>query len=87
MGSRREVLAAVAERYRASGRSEKGRILDELTATMGWHRKHAVRALRAKIQRASDRKPRGQRYGATIRRSRMHSSRFERRPIAFAASV
>jgi hypothetical protein len=45
MGARREVLAAVANRYRAAGRREKGRILDELTATTGWHRKHAVRAL------------------------------------------
>jgi len=45
MGARREVLAAVATRYRAAGRVEKGRILDELTATTGWHRKHAVRAL------------------------------------------
>ncbi|CCD86963.1 transposase [Bradyrhizobium sp. ORS 285] len=45
MGARREMLAAVAERYRAAGRVEKGRIFDELTATTGWHRKHAVRAL------------------------------------------
>src|SRR5918995_529599 len=45
MGARREVVAAVAERYRSAGRSEKGRILDELCATTGWHRKHAVRAL------------------------------------------
>jgi hypothetical protein len=36
---------AVAERYRAAGGHEKGRSLDELTATTGWHRKHAVRAL------------------------------------------
>ena len=45
MGARREVVLAVAERYRAAGRNEKGRILDELTATTGWHRKHAIRAL------------------------------------------
>ena len=35
----------MAKRYRTAGRVEKGRILDELTATTGWHRKHAVRAL------------------------------------------
>jgi hypothetical protein len=45
MGARREVVWAVAERYGAAGRREKGRILDELTATTGWHRKHAVRAV------------------------------------------
>lgn len=47
MGARREVLAAVAERYRFAGRSGKVRILDDLCATTGWHRKHAVRALSA----------------------------------------
>ena len=52
MSARREVLAAVADRYRAAGRREKGRILDELCATTGWHRKHAVRALSAKGSKA-----------------------------------
>ena len=47
MGARREVVWAVAQRYGAAGRREKGRILDELTAMTGWHRKHAVRALSA----------------------------------------
>ena len=67
MAARREVTAAVAERYRAAGRREKGRILDELTATTGWHRKHAVRALRSKAEPASDPKPRPRRYGAAIK--------------------
>jgi len=47
MGARREVVWAVGERYGSARRREKGRILDELTATTGWHRKHAVRALSA----------------------------------------
>jgi hypothetical protein len=45
MGARREVVAAVAERYRAAGRVEKGRVLDELCKVTGWHRKHAIRKL------------------------------------------
>src|SRR3979490_1990733 len=31
MGARREVVSAVAERYRSAKRAEKGRILDELS--------------------------------------------------------
>lgn len=46
MRATREITSALAERYRSSGRLEKGRILDALCATTGWHRKHAVRALR-----------------------------------------
>lgn len=71
MGARREVLSAVAERYWSAGRMEKGRILDALCRTTGWHRKHAVRALRrhvvdkaVEIPAARERK---RRYGAAIK--------------------
>src|SRR6202166_315355 len=69
MGARREVVSAVTERYRSAKREEKGRILDELCATTGWHRKHAVRALRQHetpngIQAPRERR---RRYGATIK--------------------
>jgi hypothetical protein len=62
------VVAAVAERYRAAGRVEKGRILDELTAVTRWHRKHAVRVLRAIRAPAQQRRPHRRRYSDAIRR-------------------
>jgi hypothetical protein len=71
MGARREVLSTVTERYESAKRVEKGRILDALCATTGWHRKHAVRALRrsatggpGKMEAPGERK---RRYGATIK--------------------
>lgn len=68
MGARREITAAVAERYRVVGRAEKGRILDELCAVTGWHRKHAVRALAGQSAIAPD-EPRRREptYGAIIK--------------------
>jgi hypothetical protein len=71
MGARREVLSAVVERYWSTGRVEKGRILDALCRTTGWHRKHAVRALRRRVvDKAVEtpaRRERKRRYGATIK--------------------
>lgn len=46
MGTRDELLKAVAARYRAATRSEKGRILTEFAEISGYHRKHAERLLR-----------------------------------------
>ena len=66
LAARREVSAAVAERYRSASRREKGRILDELCATTSWHRKHAVRVLRTRAQSVPDPKVRERRYSAAI---------------------
>ena len=46
MAVRDELVAAIAERYGASLRWEKARILDEFAAVTGYHRKHAMRLLR-----------------------------------------
>jgi len=45
LSARRELLASLAPRYQNAGKAQKGRILDELVATCGYHRKYAVTAL------------------------------------------
>ena len=71
MGARREVVSAVMERYRSAKRAEKGRILDELCATTGWHCKHAVRVLRRRETvgpgEVEATRKRRRKYGATIK--------------------
>ncbi len=47
MATRRELVAAIGERYRLADRASKGRVLDEFIAVTGFHRKHAMRLLRA----------------------------------------
>lgn len=61
----------MTERYRSAKRGGEGEILDALCATTGWHRKHAVRALRqhetvgpSEIEAPRERR---RRYGATIK--------------------
>ena len=46
MATRDEVLAVLAGRYEGANRQDRGRILDELVALTGHHRKHAGRVLR-----------------------------------------
>lgn len=45
IGARWELVREIAPRYRLASRSLKGKILDELTASTGYDRKHAVRLL------------------------------------------
>jgi hypothetical protein len=47
MVARDELVAAIAGRYAQGDRAERGRILDEFAAVTGFHRKHAMRLLRA----------------------------------------
>jgi hypothetical protein len=61
MGQRQAVTKAIATRYRRAGKADKGKILDELCATTGWHRSHArkalVQALRPKLVRPRAARP------------------------------
>ena len=47
MAARDELVAAIAGRYSQADKTERGRILNEFTAITGFHRKHAMRLLRA----------------------------------------
>jgi hypothetical protein len=45
--TRKELLKAIRDRYRAGTKDEKLRILDEFVAVAGYHRKHAIRLINA----------------------------------------
>jgi hypothetical protein len=47
------LVVALAGRYASSSRKHRGRILDEFVAVSGFHRKHAMRLLRAGGTRGS----------------------------------
>src|SRR5271155_21243 len=47
MATRDELVGALAGRYGASNRVDRGLILDEFVAVSGLHRKHAMRLLRS----------------------------------------
>jgi hypothetical protein len=68
MATKAELVAAIADRYRASSRAERAKILDEFVAVTGYHRKHAIRLLRPKIG-GSSKAPRliHRRYGVEVR--------------------
>jgi hypothetical protein len=50
--SKREYIQAVSKRYAQASKQAKGQILDEFCATLGYHRKAAIRVLAASRQGA-----------------------------------
>jgi hypothetical protein len=68
MTTRRELIDAVAARYRAAGRNQKKEILDEFVRVTGFHRKHAIRVLKkAPGQEAPEPRQRARIYNEAIR--------------------
>jgi hypothetical protein len=50
---RNELVEALRERYKGASKVEKSRILKEFTAVSGYHRKHAIRLLKARMPTAA----------------------------------
>ena len=48
--SKRELLEVVQPRYLKANKTEKQKIFDEFTSVTGYHRKHAIRALKNQVQ-------------------------------------
>ena len=62
MTTKRELTEAIGERYRRSGRSDKGRILEEFIQLTGYHRKHAIRVLSRELLTPRDKPGPQRRY-------------------------
>jgi len=67
LATRRELIQAIAERYHAAGRSQKKEILDEFIKVTGYHRKHAIRALKRTTRPCSGSAPRSRLYDEAVR--------------------
>ncbi|WP_298236495.1 transposase family protein [uncultured Azohydromonas sp.] len=67
MATRKELIQAVGERYRAASTTDKTRILDEFVELAGYHRKHAIRVLSQKPPAATSKAPRQRVYDDAFR--------------------
>ena len=67
MATRRELVAAVGERYRAADRASKDKVLDEFVAVTGLHRKHAMQILRQKALSRQTARPERRIYTEAVR--------------------
>ncbi len=67
MATRRELFSAIRERYRGASRRDKVRILDELEAVAGYHRKHVIRLLGVGGRVSRPRAVKNRLYDAAVR--------------------
>ena len=64
---RRKYLKRMKPRYERAGRKERGRLLDEMEAFTGMHRKSIMRLLNGTLERKPRRRERGKTYDKAVR--------------------
>jgi hypothetical protein len=64
--AKRELVAALQPRYLGASRDQKKRILDELVATTGYHRKYAITLLHARPKRTGRRRGAKRKYQGAV---------------------
>ena len=66
LATRRELIQAISQRYHAAGQSGKKQILDEFIQVTGYHRKHAIRALKRSSGNGAEPAPRSRIYDEAV---------------------
>jgi hypothetical protein len=69
IATRKELIEAVGVRYREAPPSERTRILDELVALAGYHRKHAIRLLAQALEPEQAASARNRVYDEAVRQA------------------
>lgn len=66
--TKQELLEHYAQRYRSAGRAARSKLLDEVCALTGYHRKYAISRLNHPplTRQGPARRPRGRKYGADV---------------------
>ncbi len=63
---RRKYLRKMQKRYRKASRIERSRLLDEMEAVLGQHRKSLIRHMKGSLERKPRRRQRGRTYGPDV---------------------
>jgi hypothetical protein len=66
LGNQTRIDQAIAERYHSAARPEKKKVLDEFIQVTGYHRKHAIRALRKTSEISAAPAPRSRIYDEAV---------------------
>jgi len=66
VNERRKYIHKMWKRYREGDKREKGRLLDEIEAVTGQHRKSIIRTINGRLSRKRRSKERGREYGVAV---------------------